>query len=385
MNWRLSRTMVVISAILALGYGYVAWRLASSPAAAIALAVPFLMVWILPAVYWAGNRENHTKADEAVHIASYLCMAWLSFLVALCLVRDALLLGMTLLPFFPRLHVYVLHAGPHWVLGGSLLALVMGAIAALRGPVVRTIDVPVDDLDTQLDGLRIVQISDLHVGLTIRSGYVRRVVRLANALSPDIVALTGDLVDGSVARLAPHVAPLAELEPAGRVFFVPGNHEYYSGAKAWMAHFRTLGMRVLLNESVSLAHGGARMVVGGVGDPAARMYAPGEQPRPELAVAPEAGRAFRLLLVHNPKLAPLAEQAGFDLQLSGHTHAGQFFPWTLAVQLVHAPHVVGLSRRGRMWVYVSAGTGSWGPPVRFGTKPELTLVRLVRTAAQAVS
>jgi predicted MPP superfamily phosphohydrolase len=88
---------------------------------------------------------------------------------------------------------------------------------------------------------------------------------------------------------------------------------------------------------------------------------------------------LRLLLAHNPKLAPLGEAAGFDLQLSGHTHAGQFFPWTLAVRLIHAPHVAGLSRSRRMWVYVSAGTGTWGPPVRFGSQPELTLIRLVRS------
>jgi predicted MPP superfamily phosphohydrolase len=130
-----------------------------------------------------------------------------------------------------------------------------------------------------------------------------------------------------------------------------------------------------------VARGGSRIVVGGVLDPAARLSNPHEAPRPDIAAAPDAGPAFRLLLAHNPKVAPLAEKAGFDLQLSGHTHAGQFFPWTLAIHLVHAPHVAGLSRRGRMWVYVSAGTGTWGPPVRFGTEPELTLLRLVRIRA----
>ena len=377
MNWRLNRTMLAVSAILAAAYAYAAWRLASGPLTAAGLAVPFVMVWIVPAVYWAGDRENRTPFDEAVHILSYLCMAWLSFLMVLSLARDGALLVTSALPFLAGAREYVFQAGPEWVLGGSIVALVIGAAAALRGPVVRHVDIPVDGLDPGLHGLRIVQISDLHVSLAIRGGYVRRVVRMANSLSPDIVALTGDFVDGRIDALAHHVAPLGDLKPAGRVFFVPGNHEYYSGAAAWMAHFRTLGMQVLLNRSVGLEVATARIVVGGVGDPAARYYNPAELPRPELAVAPEAGRAFRLLLAHNPKLAPLAEQAGFDLQLSGHTHAGQFFPWTLAVRLVHAPHVAGLSRRGRMWVYVSAGTGSWGPPVRFGTQPELTLLRLV--------
>ncbi|MEO8007689.1 MAG: metallophosphoesterase, partial [Betaproteobacteria bacterium] len=214
---------------------------------------------------------------------------------------------------------------------------------------------------------------------TIRGRYVRRVVRMTNALAPDIVALTGDLIDGPVARLAPEVESLAALMPAGRVFLVLGNHEYYAGAAPWIVHFEALGLRVLRNEYAMLAIGGSRLVIGGVLDPAAQLSDPALEPRPNLAAAQDAGPAFRLLLAHNPKLAPLAEKAGFDLQLSGHTHAGQFFPWTLAVHLVHAPHVAGLSRRGRMWVYVSAGTGSWGPPVRFGSEPELTLLRLVRS------
>jgi hypothetical protein len=131
-----------------------------------------------------------------------------------------------------------------------------------------------------------------------------------------------------------------------------------------------MGMRVLLNEHAVLRRGAATLLVGGVVDPAYRAR------RPEISLQGAPSADFRLLLAHNPKLAPLGARAGFDLQLSGHTHAGQFFPWTLAVRLVHAPHVAGLSREGRMWVYVSAGTGSWGPPVRFGTSPEITLITL---------
>ena len=138
---------------------------------------------------------------------------------------------------------------------------------------------------------------------------------------------------------------------------------------------------MLRNEHVTIERGAAQLLIGGVIDFAARMSDPQARPRPDLAANGDASPAFRLLLAHNPKIAPLAEQAGFDLQLSGHTHAGQMFPFTLAVRAVHAPHVAGLSREGRMWVYVSAGTGSWGPPVRFGTRTELTHLRLVRAAA----
>ena len=158
---------------------------------------------------------------------------------------------------------------------------------------------------------------------------------------------------------------------------VLGNHDYYAGAAAWSVKFEALGVRLLRNTHVTIERGSARLLIGGVIDFAARLDDPQARPRPDLATNGD-GAAFRLLLAHNPKIAPLAEKAGFDLQLSGHTHGGQFFPWTLAVRYVHAPHAAGLSRRRRMWVYVSAGTGTWGPPVRFGTTPELTVLRLVR-------
>jgi predicted MPP superfamily phosphohydrolase len=255
------------------------------------------------------------------------------------------------------------------VLGASLLALALGAASALRGPRVVRVDLAIAGLHADLEGLRIVQISDLHVGRTIRRHYVERTVQKARALAPDLVALTGDMVDGPVERLASHVEPLREV--AGEAsFFVLGNHDCYSGAERWIAHFRSMGMRVLLNEYVVVRKGAARLLVGGVVDPAyARL-------RPGISVEGAGASDFRLLLAHNPRLAPLGARAGFDLQLSGHTHAGQFFPWTLAVRLVHAPHVAGLSREGAMQVYVSAGTGTWGPPVRFGTSPELTLLTL---------
>jgi predicted MPP superfamily phosphohydrolase len=367
--------VLIVSAILAVGYAYVALRLGSGVWDRLALAVPFLLVWIVPVVYWSGDREGGGHFDEALHVASYLSMAWLSFLVVLTLARDALLL-VTLWAPASTPHVLLREDGATLVYVGSFIALVIGALVALRGPHVCRVDIPIEDLHPDLDGFRIAQISDLHVGLTIRRRYVERVVALTESLRPDMIALTGDIVDGSVKALARHVEPLRRLS-AFPTFFILGNHDCYSGALPWIAHFRSMGMRVLLNSNEVIERGGARLLIGGVVDPALRMSNPGLEPRADQAAASAGDVALRVLLAHNPKLAPLGARAGFDLQLSGHTHAGQFFPWTLAVRLVHAPHVAGLSREGRMWVYVSAGTGTWGPPVRFGTKPELTVVRLV--------
>ena len=366
--------VLALTTILALAYTYLAWRLARGAAGAVVLAIPFVLIWLVPVLYWVADRESGSLADELLHFASYTSMGWLNFAFFLSLARDALLI-ISIVISLPGLDALLRDSGATVVIAASFVALAAGLLAALRGPRVREVEIPIENLAPALEGLRIVQITDLHIGPTIRARYVERVVRLANALKPDLFALTGDFVDGPVARLAPHVAPLAGLEPAGRAFFVTGNHEYYSGAAPWIAHFRGLGLRVLLNEPVLIGLRGVLVLVGGVVDPAGR-----EAPRPDLAASGAQKAAFRVLLAHNPKLAPLGAAAGFDLQLSGHTHAGQFFPWTLAIHLVHAPHVSGLSRSGRMWVYVSAGTGTWGPPVRFGSQPELTLIRLARAA-----
>ena len=372
--------VLVVTVILLAGYVYLGARLASAAPMRLLLAVPFLLVWMLPVVYWFGDRDRPGRVHDWLQALSFLCMGWLSFLFVLTVARDLLLALTAVLPL-AAIHTRLALAGAAWVPAAALAALAVGVLAALRGPYVRRVDVPVADLAPDLHGLRIVQISDLHVGPTMRRAYVQRVVDMTRALTPDLIALTGDIVDGSVSRLAGQVAPLAALAEGGRAFFVLGNHDYYSGAGPWAAHFEGLGFRVLQNAHATVARGAARLLIGGVIDFAARMSDRDARPRPDLALDGDAGAAFRLLLAHNPKIAPVAEQAGFDLQLSGHTHGGQFFPWTLVIHLVHGPHVAGLSRRGRLWVYVSAGTGTWGPPVRLGTRPELTLLRLVPASA----
>ncbi|HYR33387.1 MAG TPA: metallophosphoesterase, partial [Burkholderiales bacterium] len=341
----MSRFALVVTAMLALAYAYVGSRLATGPASAAALAVPFVLIWIMPVVYWGTGRSREGLIDQLLHRASYLSMAWVSFALVLTIARDLALIATA---WTPGAHAVVATAGVPVVLGGSLVAMAFGAAAAFRGPRIERVDLPVPGLHPDLDGLRIVQISDLHVGPNIGRRYVQRVVDLSRSLHPDLVVLTGDIVDGPVPRLAPHVAPLAELARGGNAFFILGNHDCYAGADAWIAHFREMRMIVLLNSHEIVRKGAARLLVGGVVDPA---YG---RARPEISIREPAD--FKLLLAHNPRLAPLGARAGFDLQLSGHTHAGQFFPWTLAVRLVHAPHVAGLSREGAMQVYVSAGT-----------------------------
>lgn len=371
----LSPFFLVLTALVVGLYAYAAARLADGALARVALAVPFALVWVVPIVYWGLGREKHGRFDDLLHAAAYVSMGWVNFLVLALLARD-LLQWSAWLSGVAGPYEWLRANGTPLVLGGAAAALGLGIVAARAGPRVTRVRVPLEGLDPRLDGFRIAQISDLHVGPTIGGAYVRRVVERANALAADAVVLTGDIVDGSVERLAAHVAPLAELEPRDRRWLVLGNHDVYAGPREWTARFRALGLRVLMNEHETVRHRGAELLIGGVTDPALRAYGAELGPRPDLAAGTGTTPALRILLAHNPKLAPLAARAGFDLQLSGHTHAGQFFPWTLAVKAVHAPHVSGLSRLDRMWVYVSAGTGTWGPPVRLGTRTELTLLEL---------
>jgi predicted MPP superfamily phosphohydrolase len=210
---------------------------------------------------------------------------------------------------------------------------------------------------------------------------VAAIVDAVNRLNADMVAVTGDLVDGSVVELAAHVAPLARLASRHGTFFVTGNHEYYSGANEWIRELRRLDMRVLINEHVVLQHGTAALVVAGVADSSAHHFDPSHRSDPHGAIAgAPLHAAIRLLLAHQPVSAIGAAAAGFHLQLSGHTHGGQFWPWNFFVRL-QQPFTAGLHRLHDLWVYTSRGTGYWGPPKRFGAPSEITRLRLIPDAA----
>lgn len=232
-------------------------------------------------------------------------------------------------------------------------------------------------LPAALHGFTIVQISDIHVGPTIRQRYAEGIVEAVNRLKPDLVAITGDLVDGSVAELASQVAPVTRLASKHGSYFVTGNHEYYSGVTAWVAEIERLGIKVLHNQHVVIERDGAQLVLAGVPDYSAGHFDAAHRSDPSAAMAgAPADAAVKILLAHQPRSAAAAEQAGFDLQLSGHTHGGQFLPWNFLVRL-QQPFTAGLHRLGRLRVYVSRGTGYWGPPKRFGAPSEITEVRLV--------
>jgi predicted MPP superfamily phosphohydrolase len=280
-----------------------------------------------------------------------------------------------------RLVAARLAAGTAAALSGGL-----GAIAwrAARGPVgVKRVEVALARLPRAHDGLRIVQLTDVHVGSLIGRPFIEDVVRRTNALQPDIVAITGDLVDGSVAELGHAVAPLADLRARHGVFFVTGNHEYFSGAEPWLAELERLGVRVLRNERVSIGAGDDAFDLAGVEDHSAERY--GGAPHQEAMARAFGGRDLErevVLLAHQPRSFTAAARFGVGLQLSGHTHGGQMWPFGLIVRLTQ-PFLAGLHREGDSQVYVSRGTGYWGPPMRLAAPAEITEVILRRAPPRA--
>lgn len=365
--------------LLGLLHLYIGWRLVPplpSVGAQGLLAVGLVALCVLIPVAFLGRRAADRRRADRWTWAGMLALGGFSWLLVLTLLRDASLLAA--LPF-----VGFGGAGRYADLSAAavpllaLAATLLGLLGARRTAAVRRVDVPIAGLPDALQGFTIAQISDVHVGPTVKRGYVQRIVDAVNRLQPDAVAITGDLVDGRVEDLHDDVAPLAGLRARHGSFFVTGNHEYYSGAAPWTALLRRLGLQVLDNRHVVLEHEGARLVLAGVNDWSAHHFDPAGRSDPQRAIAgAPVDAALRVLLAHQPRSAAGADAAGFDLQLSGHTHGGQFWPWNHFVRL-QQPFTAGLHRLGRLWVYTSRGTGYWGPPLRLGAPSEIGLIRLV--------
>lgn len=324
------------------------------------------------------RRWLQPPAADRLTWAGMLCMGLFSSLFVLGLAREVLLL----VAWLAQRSGAGFAAEPlaMWsaraVVGLALLASLLGFFNARRTAQVVRVEVRIPGLPPALQGLRIVQISDIHVGPTIKAAYLQAIVDRVNALDPDVVAVTGDLVDGSVPELAGHVAPLAQLRARDGVYFVTGNHEYYAGVHAWTAELRRLGLRVLHNEHVVIRRADSPLVLAGVPDFTGHHFDRAHVSDPAAALAGAPADAPRVLLAHQPRTAPAAAAAGFDLQVSGHTHGGQFFPWSLFVPM-QQPYTAGLHQLGRLQVYVSRGTGYWGPPKRLFAPSEITELTLV--------
>jgi hypothetical protein len=354
----------------------VPWR-AAATAGLVALALSLPLSFIL-------MRTLRPEVARVALFPIYLWMGIMLLLLAGLFFADVLKLAYSLLgrvvrydsALDPERRVFLARAVALSTLAAVTAATGMAVHSALSRVVVKRLRIELPGLPPALDGTTIAQITDLHLGATLGREWLREVVNRVNALSPDLVAVTGDLVDGSVDFLRPVVAPIAGLRSRYGVFFVTGNHEYYSGAASWMAELPRLGLRVLRNERVSIGSAAASFDLAGIDDWNARGMAPGHGPDlPRALLGRDPSRAL-VLLAHQPRAIFEAARLGVGLQLSGHTHGGQLWPWSLFVRL-QQPVVSGLRRFHRTDLYVSEGTGFWGPPLRLGTTSEITLITLV--------
>ena len=334
-----------------------------------------LSALVMPAGLIAMRISGHRLALAFAWVGM-LAMGLFSSLLVLALLRALAITAVAL----------VGASSAQWGPASAELAVVLAVLATLVGlfvaraiPAVVRVDIPLADLPPALEGFQIAQITDIHVGATIRRGYLQRIVTMVNALEADLIAITGDVVDGDVDTLRRHVAPLRELRANAGVALVLGNHEIYSGAPAWVTEFQRLGLHVLLNAHYLVERADATLAVAGVTDHTTGRFFPEWACDPARAIA-GAGQAadVRNLLAHQPVTAPEAAAAGYHLALHGHTHGGQWWPWNYFVRL-QQPVVRGLHRFGSMWSYTSVGTGYWGPPKRH-FRSEITLLTLRRLA-----
>ncbi|MGZ3686962.1 MAG: metallophosphoesterase [Bdellovibrionota bacterium] len=343
-------------------------------------------VWILAALFFALQFAAPIASRQGIKPAITVPLEWLAYgllgffliLFFLFTFKDLgagarrLLSGKVAGKVAPGRREFLQRLGPQGLVGAAGVMSAAGLYQARRTPELKNVRVPIAGLAPALEGFRIVQISDLHVGQTIRREFVERVVEAANSVKADLIALTGDFVDGHVEEIRDQVAPLAHLKARHGLFYITGNHEYYWGAEEWMREFTRLGATPLRNEHKVLDHDGAKFIVAGVEDTSSGV----SDPVRALLGAPDA--QFRLMLAHQPKSTLEVAKTSAELQLSGHTHGGQFWPWAVFVYLTQF-YTRGLHHHeGKLWVYVNSGTGYWGPPNRFGVSSEISVITLTK-------
>jgi predicted MPP superfamily phosphohydrolase len=332
----------------------------------VALLLPLGMAGLL------GMRDWPRAIQSPIMWCAFSWVGVLGFLLPLLLVGQLGSLAMRQVPANPsRRRAFARIVA---LASGSASVVLGGAATAIAHlPVeVRRVRVPLAKLSPDMRGYRIVQVSDVHVSATIGRGRVEELVTRVNALDADLIAITGDLVDGSVKELGELVAPIAGLRARDGVYFITGNHEYLSGADEWLAHLKTLGIRVLRNELVRMRG----LDLAGIDDPSGAEWLEGHGPDLAKALRDRDATRPTILLAHRPSHVRDAAAAGVALQLSGHTHGGQLAPigWTL--ERIHAPWVCGLYQVAGTTLYVTSGAGYWGPPMRLGTRAEIVLFEL---------
>lgn len=395
------RFLVTASILVLLGFIYLGqrlippiWPVAVRTTLWLLLAAMILNLLWLPFKRWRISGKSRANMDapglatRLAEASAYTFMGFLSLLLFFTVSGEFVRIVFSLMPQMLQGDLLVLiPAGQNLdsvlsllIMASALLFFFWGRFSVALGPRYRFVRV-VLPLHGKLrrrprfrrsaqatHKLRLVQVSDLHIGRAIKEGYVRKVVEMINAQQADLACFTGDIGDGNIAELRSDAAPLADIQTRHGVYYVPGNHEYYWGMTEWIKEFTALGMKAVINRGETIQTKDLSLFVAGVSDPTAARFA-GELPK---IPKPEKTN-FSLLLVHQPLFARSAASLGYDLMLAGHTHGGQYIPWSWVVHMFFR-FAKGLYRTGNMLVYVNDGTGYWGAPLRIGTRPEITVL-----------
>lgn len=345
----------------------------------VAIFVAFYALQLVaPWLDWSRTPIEHRWSGAVYDLlvqSSYLALGVLSCLLLYSIAVDVLwlvlkwILPVSLMPSL-RFILFMIVIGATGASVGAGLRYA-GTMAVTR------VDLPLKSLPPSFDGFTIAQISDLHVGPHLRRSFVQKLVDEVTALNPDMIALTGDLADGRPAQLSDDVAPLASLAAPFGKFYITGNHEYYWGAEAWIEHVKTLGFHAMMNDAITFQRGDGALVVAGVPDTTSIGMRSAVQTDPVAAIKDAPPLATKILLAHQAKVVDSAREAGFDAQLSGHSHAGQYFPFTVLIRWV-VDYTQGHYDVGGLKLYVNKGVGFWGPPLRSGGPGEITLFTLKR-------
>jgi predicted MPP superfamily phosphohydrolase len=246
-------------------------------------------------------------------------------------------------PFDPQRRQFMITSLNFGILGASAIMTGYGLYEARRQPILQNIDIPISKLSPDLEGFKIAQFTDLHIGPTIKRRFVQSVVDQVNGLSADIIVCTGDLVDDFVHNISDDVAPIKDLQATRGVYFVTGNHEYYVGAEPWIDEIERLGLTVLLDENRTIEYNSQNIILAGVSDYRSKQFIPHHKSDPKGALLNSVDSDVKILLAHQPRSIFAASEAGYDLQISGHTHGGQYFPWSMFVT-IGQPYVSGLNK-----------------------------------------
>jgi predicted MPP superfamily phosphohydrolase/heme/copper-type cytochrome/quinol oxidase subunit 4 len=372
---------LTITTILALLFGVPWWTLVLAntqwPTAAVAAGtIAFAGALVaLPVFMYLGHGSRHHWDWAAATGDTILGVIWVLFSWAVLgnVLRLALAIGGVADPLRARIVAVSVAAV-------SLVLVLWGYVEAMRVPRIRRVDVTIPRLGAGLDGVRVVLLTDTHYGPINRARWSAGVVAAVNELDADIVCHTGDIADGSVSERREQAAPLGDVRARLARTYVTGNHEYFGEAQGWLDHMAELGWEPLHNRHIVVERDGSQLVVAGVDDlTAAASRRAGHRADHAAALADVDSDLPVMLLAHQPKQIGEAVAHGVDLQISGHTHGGQIWPFHLLVQL-DQPTVQGLSRHGdRTQLYTSRGTGFWGPPLRVFAPSEITVLTL-RTA-----